>query len=108
MFPTGSCHQPSAFSFILWLRRSVLLLDEPSDEFPEGFVFLLCDLVNIPLNPRFRERPLEVVDELGAEISPAPDRVHWKSREPVLDGRRQDDRKIIGHGVVIATCHFYC
>src|SRR5438105_2520432 len=37
------------------------------------FIFLLCDLVKIPLNPRFRERPLEVVDELGAEISPGID-----------------------------------
>src|SRR5213078_1033608 len=31
------------------------------DVVPEGFIFLLCDLVEIPLNPRFRERPLEVV-----------------------------------------------
>src|SRR6266508_2753349 len=32
-------------------------------------VVLLCYLIEIPLNPRFRERPLVVVDELGAEIS---------------------------------------
>src|SRR5438105_4912995 len=54
-------------------RDGVLLLHEPPDVVPEGFVFLLCDLVKIPLNPRFYERPLEVVDELGAEISPGID-----------------------------------
>src|SRR5438132_246266 len=54
-------------------RDGVLLLHEPSDVVPEGFIFLLCDLIEIPLNPRFRERPLVVVDELGAEISPGID-----------------------------------
>src|SRR5438876_12414768 len=51
-------------------RDGVLLLHEPPNVVPEGFVFLLCNLIKIPLNPRFRERPLEVVDELGAKISP--------------------------------------
>src|SRR5438128_1089486 len=54
-------------------QDGVLLLHEPLDILPEGFIFLLCDLVKIPLNPRFRERPLEVVDEFGAEISPGID-----------------------------------
>ena len=54
-------------------RDGVLLLHELPDVVLEGFVFLLCDLIEIPLNPRFCERPLEVVDELGAEISPGID-----------------------------------
>src|SRR5438128_12411380 len=54
-------------------RDGVLLLHEPPDVVPEGFVFLLCDLIEIPLNPRFHERPLVVVDELGTEISPGID-----------------------------------
>src|SRR6266508_250300 len=33
-------------------RDGVLLLHEPPDVVPEGFVFLLCDLIKIPLNPR--------------------------------------------------------
>ena len=51
----------------------VLLLDEPPDEFPEGFAFLLLDLVQIPFNSRFRKSPLEVVNEFGIEISPGID-----------------------------------
>ena len=47
----------------------VLLLDEPPDEFLKGFAFLLVDLVQIPFNSRFRESPLEVVNEFCAEIS---------------------------------------
>src|SRR5438128_9499589 len=54
-------------------RDGVLLLHEPPDVVPEGFVFCLCDLIEIPLNPRFHERPLVVVDELGTEISPGID-----------------------------------
>src|SRR5438128_7729257 len=54
-------------------RDGVLLLHELPDVVPEGFVFLLCNLIEIPLNPRFRERPLVVVDEFGAEISPRID-----------------------------------
>ena len=53
---------PSGFS-----PKGIKTYDEDRD--PEAFIFLLCDLVKIPLNPRFRERPLEVVDELGTEIS---------------------------------------
>ena len=51
----------------------VLLLDEPPDEFPKGLIFLLCDLVKIPLNPRFCEHPLKVADESGTEIFPGID-----------------------------------
>src|SRR5438105_6840980 len=69
-------------------RDGVLLLHEPPDVVPEGFVFLLCDLIEIPLNPRFCERPLVVVDELGAEISLGIDRIRWKSRKPILYGRK--------------------
>src|SRR5436190_6322082 len=84
----------------------VLILHEPLDVVPEGFIFLLCDLVEIPLNPRFHERPLEVVDELGADISPGIDRIRWKSREPVLHSWRQDDGEVVCHGVLVTTCRF--
>ena len=47
----------------------VLLLDEWSSEFPEGFAFLLVDPIEIPLNSRFHKSPLEVVNEFGTEIS---------------------------------------
>src|SRR5438132_7826082 len=65
-------------------RDGVLLLHEPPDVVPEGFVFLLCDLVKIPLNPRFRTCPPVVVDEFGTEISPGIDRIRWKSRQPLV------------------------
>src|SRR5207244_8992708 len=63
------CPEGSHDDCVADARDGILLLHEPLDVVPEGFVFLLCDLVEIPLNPRFRERPLEVVDELGAETS---------------------------------------
>ncbi len=87
-------------------RDGVLLLHEPPDVVPEGFVFLLCDLIEIPLNPRFRECPLVVVDEFGAEISPGIDRIRWKSREPILYGWRQDDGEVIRHGVLVTPRRF--
>src|SRR6266540_2355551 len=87
-------------------RDSVLLLHEPPDVVSEGFVFLLCNLIEILLNPRVRERPLVVVDEFGAEISPGIDRIRWKSREPILYGRRQDDGEVIRHGILVTPRRF--
>src|SRR5438128_720062 len=55
---------------------------------PKGFIFLLCNLIKIPLNPRFRECPLVVVDEFGTEISPGINGIRWKSHEPILYNRR--------------------
>src|SRR5438128_1446483 len=87
-------------------RDGVLLLHETPHVVPEGFVFLLCDMIKIPLNPRFHERPLVVVDELGTEISPGIDRIRWKSREPILYGWRQDDGEVIRHGVLVTPDRF--
>src|SRR6266511_3156215 len=87
-------------------RDGVLLLHETPHVVPEGFVFLLCDMIKIPLNPRFRERPLVVIDELGTEISPGIDRIRWKSREPILYGWRQDDGEVIHHGVLVTPRRF--
>src|SRR5438105_4848216 len=67
------CPERSHDDCVADARDGVLLLHEPLDVVPEGLVFLLCDLVKIPLNPRFRERLLEVVDVLGTEISPGID-----------------------------------
>src|SRR5438128_3889133 len=67
------CPERGHDDWVAGARDGVLLLHEPTDVVPEGFIFLLCDLIEIPLNPRFRECPLEVVDELGAEISPGID-----------------------------------
>src|SRR5207237_1440832 len=100
------CPERGHDDWVVGARDDVLLLREPPDVVPEGFVFLLCDLIEIPLNPRFRERPLEVVDELGAEISPGIDRIRWKSREPVLHGWRQDDGEGVCYGVMVTTCRF--
>src|SRR6266540_468415 len=39
----------------------------------------LCLIWYIPLNSRLSEGPLEVIDELGTEISLGIDRIRWKS-----------------------------
>src|SRR5438105_3617405 len=82
------CPERGHDDWVAGAQDGVLLLHEPPDVVPEGFVFLLCDLIEIPLNPRFCERPLVVVDELGAEISLGIDRIRWKSRKPILYGRK--------------------
>src|SRR5438132_13520709 len=63
-------------------------------------------MIKIPLNPRFHECPLVVVDEFGTEIFPGIDRIRWKSREPILYGRRQDDREVFCHGVLVTPRRF--
>src|SRR5207244_12918432 len=75
------CPERGHDDWVAGARDGVLLLHEPPNVVPEGFVFLLCDLIEIPLNPGFvnvpwklsmnlaQRSPQELIEFTGSPVS---------------------------------------